>query len=536
MNWISKIPALLGLFLLLIAIKSNAQTPTVGLRYHDSTAFDGYTLFSPEKNTSVFLINSCGEKINEWNFTERPGATCYLLNNGNLLRAGKDSLEIRDWNNALLWSYAMSLNGYAQHHDIEPLPNGNILCVLTDQYTRAQAIAFGRDSNLSPSQFKMDRIIELQPVGSNSANLVWDWRYMDHVIQEDDSSLNNYGLVAQHPELLDINYDNQNTFDFTHVNAIDYNANLDQILLSPRHLDEIHIIDHSTTLQEAAGHTGGNAGKGGDILWRWGNPQVYQHGGLADQKLIGQHDSKWVENGYLDAGKISVFNNDGDTTGTFSSVHIINPSLNNFNYVMQNNQYLPASFDWTWSGSILGRTLFESKKSGGHALPNGNFVICETAIGQITEVSKSGTVLWVYKNPSGTSITAQDSIPGAAANSIFRGEKYPKNHPAFANVSISFNGTIENRNSISDLCKTTGIEEQFKSEEFGLINPSRNSIRFQEYLSAEEIIIYDLKGRIVKRLMQFKGNHIDMNNHAGLFVIQIFQGKKVSQLKAIVQH
>ena len=83
---------------------SYAQTETVGLLYNDNISSEGYTLFSPEKNESVYLINNCGESVHSWLFSERPGLTCYLLNNGNLLRVGKDLLEIRDWNNAVTWS------------------------------------------------------------------------------------------------------------------------------------------------------------------------------------------------------------------------------------------------------------------------------------------------------------------------------------------------------------------------------------------------------------------------------------------------
>ena len=53
------------------------------------------------------------------------------------------------------------------------------------------------------------------------------------------------------------------------MNAVDYNAEFDQLMISVHNLSEVWIIDHSTTTAEAAGHTGGRSGKGGDILYRW---------------------------------------------------------------------------------------------------------------------------------------------------------------------------------------------------------------------------------------------------------------------------
>jgi len=40
---------------------------------------------------------------------------------------------------------------------------------------------------------------------------------------------------------------------------------------------------HSTTRAEAAGHTGRRSGKGGDLLYCWGNPRTYRAGTKADQ-------------------------------------------------------------------------------------------------------------------------------------------------------------------------------------------------------------------------------------------------------------
>ena len=123
-------------------INSLAQTPTLGTRHYDTTTSEGYMLFTPEKNQNVYLINNCGEKVNEWTFSERPGLTCYILENGDLMRVSRGiGIEIRDWDNNIVWSFSFSDLGMTQHHDIEPLPNGNILCLMRDNYTKDEIIA-----------------------------------------------------------------------------------------------------------------------------------------------------------------------------------------------------------------------------------------------------------------------------------------------------------------------------------------------------------------------------------------------------------
>jgi hypothetical protein len=178
--------------ILLLSNFLNAQTPTVGLQYFDESAFDGLMLFTPEGNHGVYLINNCGEKIHEWAFTEKPALTCYLLENGNLLRAGKTSIEIRDWENNVVWSFLKSKLDQNQHHDIEPLPNGNILCVLNDAYSDSVMIALGRDSNLVDPNFRLDKIVEIKPIGADSAEVVWEWKFIDHLIQDVDSTKPNF--------------------------------------------------------------------------------------------------------------------------------------------------------------------------------------------------------------------------------------------------------------------------------------------------------------------------------------------------------
>ena len=102
-----------------------------------------------------------------------------------------------------------------------------------------------------------------------------------------DKSKANYGDVAAHPGAHRHQLQRRRGIsapipDWTHFNAVDYNADLDQIVVSLRNFSEIWIIDHSTTTKEAAGREpAGESGKGGDLLYRWGNPRVYRAGTAA---------------------------------------------------------------------------------------------------------------------------------------------------------------------------------------------------------------------------------------------------------------
>jgi hypothetical protein len=525
---------------LIISFFGFAQDPTIGLKFYNELVSDGYLLFTPESNNNVYLVDPCGQKIHQWIFTENPGATCYLLENGNLLRAGKENIEVRDWNNNIVWSFEIGTLGYNQHHDIEPLPNGNVLCLITDTYTSSEMIAMGKDPATVGATLKLDKVIELQPVGLNDATVVWEWKFFDHFIQNYDNTKPNFGVIADHPELIDLNYvdtdvPNQLT-DYTHVNGIDYNATLDQIILSTRHFNEVHIIDHSTTTTEASGHIGGNSNLGGDILWRWGNPRVYGQGDVSNQKLFLQHDAKWIETGYLDEGKISVFNN-GISGSTNSSIHLISPEIVGGIYTKENDFFKPLDYDWSWSGSILGDVMLEGKKSGTHALPNGNMIVCETSKGQTSEITKSGDVLWVYKNPTGLdgNVYAQFET-NISNNNLFRAEKYPVEYAAFVGKDLTPQGIIENVNQVSLNCVNTLSIEAHNFNNLTLINPVRqNQIIFNQDLNLTMLSIADINGRIVYTKKQFIGNTLSINLAPSLYFIILQNDRHIELRKIIVE-
>ena len=116
-------------------------------------------------------------------------------------------IEKVDWEGNLVWSYQYSDNNVCQHHDIEPLPNGNVLVISYDYHTYGEAIAKGRKPELLDPTKGMwsDKIVELKPTGLNTADVVWEWRSWDHLIQDFSPTKPNYGIIKNNPQRLDIN-------------------------------------------------------------------------------------------------------------------------------------------------------------------------------------------------------------------------------------------------------------------------------------------------------------------------------------------
>ena len=224
------------------------------------------------------------------------------------------------------------------------------------------------------------RLWRWKPVGTNAGNIVWEWHVWDHLIQDFDLVQDNYDVVADHPELVDVNgwvEGNKGIMPFwNHMNSIDYNADLDQIILSVRGNSELWVIDHSTSTAEAAGHSGGNSAKGGDLLYRWGNPITYDAGSEGDQMLFDQHDAQWIETGCPGAGNILIFNN--GLSRDYSSIDEIIPPVDAFgDYDLTvGSAYQPADLTWTYTADPP-TSLYSEAISGTQRLPNGNTLICD---------------------------------------------------------------------------------------------------------------------------------------------------------------
>ena len=365
----------------------------------------------------------------------------------------------------LLWEYRYH---FWQHHDFLKLPNGNVLMIVRELKTQAEVVAAGANPAFaSPDGLYNERIIEVRPIYPDRAEVVWEWSLWDHLVQDYDPSKANYGNVSEHPELVDINYTlrqlsltkQTRNYALLHANGLDYNPERDQILFSARNMSEIWIIDHSTTTEEAAGHTGGNGGKGGDLLYRWGNPQVYRAGTFADQQLFWQHNPYWIPEGLPGAGNILIFNNGDEYEGRYldhSSVVEITPPASGYGYDRNEgagSRYGPAQPAWSYTAENA-PDFISRRLSNAQRLPNGNTMIVSGQDGVIFEVTPAGKTVWRYVNPvvergalyQGESMRVRPNQGGIGPlwnNFLYRAYRYAPDYPGLQHYDLTPKGTLE---------------------------------------------------------------------------------------------
>lgn len=383
---------------------------TLSIELISQEAYEGYVLYNPGGSKKTNLLDMDNNIAHQWDCSYSGGYSVYLLENGNILRPATDLgatlkggaysglLQEIDWDGNVVWEFEYNSTKYITHHDIEPMPNGNVLLIAWEVKTAQEAIEAGRTKAL---EVWPDHIIEVQKTGPKSGDIVWEWHAWDHLIQNFDASKNNYGVISEHPELIDANLSGGAPFkggDLLHINGISYNPDLDQIALSSHFTNEIYVIDHSTTTEEAAGHSGGARGKGGDILYRWGSPGNYKAVGYEPFDVI--HCSVWIADSLPGAGNILVFNN-GSSKRESEIFEIVPPIDEHGAYILdKGTAYGPTEAEWIFSN---GRDFFSNHLGSCQRLPNGNTFICEATSGYLFETTSGGNVIWEY--PYGKEIT-----------------------------------------------------------------------------------------------------------------------------------
>ena len=301
----------------------------------------------------------------------------------------------------------------------------------------------------------------MRPTYPIGGEVVWQWDVWDHLIQDFDPTKDNYGDVAAHPERVDLNYalpelsrtDKQpDRRDWLHGNALDYHPELKQVLFSARNFSEVWVVPHGITQEEAAG-------RGGDLLWRWGNPRTYRAGTDEDQQLFWPHSANWIPAGLPGAGNVLLFNNGDEFEGkdgrAFSEVvEIAYPPDGGETARPERGEPLgPEEPAWRYRGDPP-KSFFSQRTSSAQRLGNGNTLILAGLQGTMFEVTPAGETVWQYVNPVNvTEVLAQgDQMPLRRrhdrgriiwANMLFRVRKYAPDYPGLQALDLTPMGVLE---------------------------------------------------------------------------------------------
>lgn len=441
-DMLSKLPTwrCLWVFALALSCAFPALAQTVVI--NDERATEGYRLISRLNTKTSRLIDRAGNTAHEWNSEYQLSTLATLQKDGKLLRTcgmGNQSIraggasgrvELLDWESNVVWSYELSTDSQVLHHEVKQMPNGNFLMLVWHKRSREEVVAAGVDpAQVGDGGILFERVIEVRPDYPSGGEIVWQWDLFDHFIQDRFPDKPNFGDIVSHPELVNVHYTATDTNpDWFHTNAVDYNPALDQIVISVRNLSEIWIVDHSTTTEEAATHAGGRHGKGGDLLYRWGNPVVWSAGGDEMRTLGFQHNAHWIEPGLPGEGRMLVFVNEDPANPSESRVVEIELPLNaDGGYDRpEGAAFGPQAPVWSYGAAIPGE-FTSAFISGMQRLPNGNTVICSGVQANVFEVAPDGTILWKWAERS------PEDLPNIW---IFRANFYAPDYPGLIGTPL----------------------------------------------------------------------------------------------------
>jgi hypothetical protein len=266
-----------------------------------------------------------------------------------------------------------------------------------------------------------------------------------------------------------------------HCNSLDYNQELDQIVINSVQ-GEFYVIDHGGTFvpDDSQASIAKSSGLAGDFLYRFGDPARYEQGDppsildnwttstTGNKQIGGSHDIQWIQAGLPGAGHFLVFNNSQylfERTPQ-SSILEINGYLNANKEEMGSYVNPPdASYYKLESDKDTHKTtrlvsnqvvwMYRSKSNqaffshiGGSAqrLPNGNTLICSDTEGHLFEVTADGILVWEYINPvtrDGILTVMPDSLP--MTNFVFRAYRYTADYPGLAGKTLTAGDTLTGR-------------------------------------------------------------------------------------------
>ena len=185
-------------------------------------------------------------------------------------------------------------------------------------------------------------------------------------------------------------------------------------------------------------------GPEGDLLWRYGNPMVYQRGTIEDRTLFFQHNAHWIDEDHPGGGNVLVYNNGRNRPGIeASSVEEITlPEMTNGTYPIEDAQpFNPETYSWRYP-ETLDAEFYSSNVSGAERQPNGNTLIANGQNGVAFEINPEGEIVFRYVNPiTAFGATTQGNDPGN--NGIFRFPRYASDYPGFQGKDMTPGEVLE---------------------------------------------------------------------------------------------
>jgi len=438
--------------------KTIAALTLVGAGQILSGMTSGYTLIPT--GSSTILIDDAGKTVKSWT---TGGYTAYLTNTGTLVgqtgsgsaaAAGYGSLvEKTDASLGSTQSNIWTATGF--HHAHWVMPNGHWLGTVGVKINPKTALASAGYTGSLTSIWD-ERIQEWDPV---TKTVVWEWKASDHT------------LGTAHPRKFNSNKLFTSS-DPIHINSVVYDSARDLISMSSHYLNEVLVIDHSTTTAQAATSTGGKYGKGGDLLFRWGSPVNYGGTTTASSNVV--HGGGVIQGGLPGAGNFTLFGN-SDNSVKHSRWYEVTGQISDTGFVIGSNGEFVATlaFDfYSASGS------FESSGHYGYGqrLPNGNTFITFSGSGKLIEVDANKTIL--------------DTI--TVSGNCIRSIKYPMGHPALVALGLG-TSDVSGRIAGTSFALTTGADHVLAT---GLaadarvrIFDAKGSLRFDGHNNGDRMVI-----------------------------------------------
>ena len=353
--------------------------------------FDSYILVNDANSNRAFLIDKNANLLFEWPLGNNIGNDVFLLPDNRLLailevdtplitfggKGGKIQFIQKD--GTIDWNFEYSTEDYITHHDVELLPNGNVIALVWERMPVQEAIVNGSVHN---RDLYTEAIIEIDP---KTDQIVWEWHSWDHLVQDYDDTKENFGIISDNPQLINFNYtQQQEDGDIMHSNGIAYDEVNDLIFMSVNFFHEVWVIDHSTNTSEAASSSGGNYQKGGDLVYRFGNPTAYNNS-MGDRLFYNNHFPNLIDTEVSGQKNMLIFVNNMNNTEQSVVYELQFPNI----FELLPNTNNEPEIVWSFTDP----ELYSPKVSGAVTLPNGNRLITEGDFG-FWEVTTDGEVVW----------------------------------------------------------------------------------------------------------------------------------------------